>query len=139
MKSGTRTARTAAAATVLGLLCAGFTAPVQDTSARRAPASATGQGAALQRAADQCGGGEICFWRSRDYRGTPWRWTPSSGYRDMPPYLHDHVYSFYSNAYGCFIDWNPAERHRVTPGDYAKAYDTNFGTRIDAVGPADMC
>jgi hypothetical protein len=88
---------------------------------------------ALQRAAMQCGGGEICFWRERDFRGTPWRWTPASGYRDMPSYLHDHVYSFYANANGCFIDWDPRESRPVTAGDYAHAYDTNFGKRIDAV------
>ena len=88
---------------------------------------------ALQRAADQCGSGEICFWRDRDYSGEPWRWTRGSGYRDMPGYLHDHVYSFYANTSGCFIDWDPQEKRSVNSGDYAKAYDTNFGTRIDAV------
>ncbi|NUR91268.1 MAG: hypothetical protein HOY71_44960, partial [Nonomuraea sp.] len=98
------------------------------------PASAaTPSASALQRAADQCGAGEICFWRDRDYDGEPWRWTPGSGYRDMPGYLHDHVYSFYANAGGCFIDWSPQEKRTVNSGDYAKAYDTNFGTRIDAV------
>ncbi|MEV8631586.1 peptidase inhibitor family I36 protein [Streptosporangium sp. NPDC051023] len=133
MKSGNHTARAATAATVLGLLCAGFTAPAPSTPAESVTVSAIGHATALQRAADQCGGGEICFWRDRNYRGTPWRWTPASGYRNMPAYLHDHVYSFYSNATGCFIDWAPEERRRVTPGDYARAYDTNFGTRIDAV------
>ncbi|GLW09751.1 hypothetical protein Misp01_48800 [Microtetraspora sp. NBRC 13810] len=91
--------------------------------------------AALKRAAAACGSGEICLWRDRNYSGTPWRWTPGSGYRDMPSYLHDHVYSFYANARGCFIDWNPQEKRPVNPGDYAKAYDTNFGRRIDAIAP----
>nr|WP_246497171.1 peptidase inhibitor family I36 protein [Sphaerisporangium rubeum] len=95
--------------------------------------------ASLRQAREQCGGGEICFWYYRDYSGTPWRWTPANGYRDMPSNLHDHVYSFYANAEGCFIDWDPAERRRVNSGDYAQAYDTNFGRRIDAVGPSGMC
>ncbi|MEO3813904.1 peptidase inhibitor family I36 protein [Sphaerisporangium sp. B11E5] len=135
MRSRTRTARAALAA--IGLIAVALATP--------APAAAMGGGrtegdaAALQRAREQCGGGEICFWYHRDYIGTPWRWMPSNGYRDMPSNLHDHVYSFYANAEGCFIDWNPAERRRVNAGDYAKAYDTNFGRRIDAVGRTDMC
>ncbi|MFF5207708.1 peptidase inhibitor family I36 protein [Streptosporangium sp. NPDC000396] len=134
MKSGIQKARAAMAMAALGLLCTGFTAPAQTE-----PRPSTQQSAALRRAAEQCGGGEICFWYYRDFRGAPWRWMPSNGYRDMPPNLHDHVYSFYANASGCFIDWDPAERRRVNIGDYAKAYDTNFGKRIDAVGPRDMC
>lgn len=98
-----------------------------------APALASPRPPALQRAAEQCGAGEICFWRDRDYSGEPWRWTRESGYRDMPGYLHDHVYSFYANTSGCFIDWDPQEKRQVNSGDYAKAYDTNFGTRVDAV------
>ncbi|MCG5214220.1 hypothetical protein [Streptosporangium sp. KLBMP 9127] len=71
----------------------------------------------------------------RNYSGTPWRWTRASGYRDMPSNLHDHVYSFYANTNGCFIDWNPQEKRTVNSGDYAQAYDTNFGRRIDAIAP----
>lgn len=137
MRSAIRKARLAAAVTAGGLLCAGFTTPAQAE-----PGSPTGQAAqaaALQRAAEQCGGGEVCFWHDRNYNGTPWRWTPSSGYRDMPSNLHDHVYSFYANAPACFIDWDPAERRRVNIGDYAKAYDTNFGRRIDAVDRSGTC
>ncbi|MDH2424193.1 peptidase inhibitor family I36 protein [Sphaerisporangium sp. TRM90804] len=125
-----------AAATPVQAGAAGGPAPDGPVSARLSPGE---KPAALRRAAEQCGSGEICFWRDRDYAGAPWRWTPASGYRDMPSNLHDHVYSFYSNATGCFIDWDPAERRRVNPGDYAKAYDTNFGRRIDAVGLPDMC
>ncbi|MFD7478664.1 peptidase inhibitor family I36 protein [Streptomyces sp. NPDC059837] len=90
---------------------------------------------ALQRADEQCGPGQICFWHDRNYSGTPWRWTPASGYRDLPSNLQDHVYSFKSNTHACFIDWDPQEKRPVLPGDHAKAYDTNFGKRIDSVGP----
>ncbi|GAA4077453.1 hypothetical protein GCM10022284_11710 [Streptomyces hundungensis] len=64
---------------------------------------------------------------------------PSNGYRDMPPNLHDHVYSFYANVRACFIDYKPREFRAVNIGDYAKAYDTNFGRRIDAVGIRSSC
>ncbi|WP_433257333.1 peptidase inhibitor family I36 protein [Streptosporangium sp. CA-135522] len=136
MISPVHKARLAAVAIVAALLCAGFTAP-----ARAEPGSPDrrSEQAALRRAAEQCGAGQICFWYYRNFSGTPWRWTPSSGYRDMPSNLHDHVYSFYANASGCFIDWDPAERRRANAGDYAKAYDTNFGKRIDAVGLTNMC
>jgi hypothetical protein len=68
--------------------------------------------AALRRAAEQCAAGEICFWRERNYSGTPWRWMPSNGYRDLPDNLHDHVYSFYANIRGCFIDWGTTSSAR---------------------------
>ncbi|MFC6087128.1 peptidase inhibitor family I36 protein [Sphaerisporangium aureirubrum] len=135
MRSRTRTVRAALAAA--GMIAVALAAP--------APAVAMGgdrpesDAAALQRAREQCGGGEVCFWYYRDYAGQPWRWMPSNGYRDMPSNLHDHVYSFYANASACFIDWDPAERRKVNIGDYAKVYDTSFGRRIDAVGPPDMC
>ncbi|WP_204358845.1 peptidase inhibitor family I36 protein [Streptosporangium sp. 'caverna'] len=131
MRANIQRTRVAAAAAVIGLLCAGFSAPAQAAE----PGSSAERSAALQRADENCGNGEICFWHDRNYSGTPWRWTPGSGYRDMPSNLHDHVYSFKANASGCFIDWDPQEKRPVNPGDYAKAYDTNFGKRIDAVGP----
>ncbi|MYS22184.1 Peptidase inhibitor family I36 [Streptomyces sp. DvalAA-14] len=95
--------------------------------------------AARQQAAEQCAAGEICFWHDRDFSGTPWRWMPSNGYRDMPPNLHDHVYSFYANVRACFIDYDPRDFRAVNIGDYAKAYDTNFGGRIDAVAIRSAC
>lgn len=121
-------------AAVAAAACVALTGAANPSQAHT-PTSEQSASAALRHAADQCGAGEICFWQNRNYSGTPWRWTPGSGYRDMPAYLHDHVYSFYSNANGCFIDWAPQEKRRVGPGDYAKVYDTNFGKRIDAVGP----
>jgi hypothetical protein len=130
VKTGIQRARVAASAAVIGLLCAGFSAPAQAESSSSAEQSAT-----LKRADENCGNGEICFWRDKNYSGTPWRWTPESGYRDMPSYLHDHVYSFKANAHGCFIDWDPQEKRQVNPGDYAMVYNTNFGKRIDAVAP----
>ncbi|UGY90787.1 peptidase inhibitor family I36 protein [Streptomyces gobiensis] len=106
------------------------------TAATAAPdAEAAPSTQALQRAAAQCGRGEICFWRDRDFRGTPWRWMPSNGYRNMPKYLHDNVGSFYANAPGCFIDWKPKERRTVNSGDFSRSYKWGgkFGSRIDAV------
>lgn len=126
-------------AAVAAAACVALTGAANPSQANPSHANSATSGqaasAALRRAADQCGAGEICFWKERNYSGTPWRWTPGSGYRDMPAYLHDHVYSFYANAKGCFIDWDPREKRGVGAGDYAKAYDTNFGKRIDAVGP----
>jgi hypothetical protein len=129
----TRTKRVAAATGVIGLMMVAFAAPAP---AEAAPPSAASQdSAAFRRAAASCADGDICFWHDRNYSGPSWSWKPSSGYRDMPSNLHDHVYSFIANAEGCFIDWKPQEKRKVNKGDYAKAYDTNFGRRIDAVGP----
>ncbi|MFI9723077.1 peptidase inhibitor family I36 protein [Streptomyces sp. NPDC052396] len=111
----------------------------QSTAAPAHPAGPSVQ--ALQRAAEQCGRNEICFWENNDFDGTPWRWTPTSGYRDMPPYLHDNVGSFYANAAGCFIDWDPHEMRKVASGDYSNAYKAGgkFGSRIDAVTVYQNC
>ncbi|MGW4649852.1 peptidase inhibitor family I36 protein [Kitasatospora sp. NPDC004289] len=119
-------------AVAVAAACLASTGAASPSRAVTAPTAETAA-AALQRAAEQCGSGEVCFWRDRNYSGTPWRWSPSNGYRDLPSNLHDHVYSFYANARACFIDWSPEERRAVNSGDYAKAYDTNFGKRIDAV------
>ncbi|WP_165985600.1 peptidase inhibitor family I36 protein [Streptomyces sp. YIM 98790] len=99
---------------------------------------AGGPAATAAGAAPLCGGNEICFWEDNDFRGTPWRWSPGNGYRDMPPRLHDNVGSFMANAPGCFIDWQPEMRRTVAPGDYSRAYkaDGTFGSRIDAVAPS---
>ncbi|MER5352353.1 hypothetical protein ABT093_18735 [Kitasatospora sp. NPDC002551] len=122
----------------LGLAAVAAAACLASTGAAspsRAVTASTGQAeaAAPQRAAEQCGAGQICFRRDRNHSGTPWRWSPPNGYRDLPANLHDHVYSFYANARACFIDWDPVERRAVNSGDYAKAYDTNVGKRTDAV------
>ncbi|WOX11072.1 peptidase inhibitor family I36 protein [Streptomyces sp. N50] len=121
-------------AVAMAATCLALTGAASPSQARTSPAS-TGQAAsaASHRADENCGAGEICFWHDRNYSGTPWRWSPASGYRDMPSNLHDHVYSFKANANACFIDWSPQEKRAVNTGDYAQAYDTNFGTRIDAV------
>ncbi|MDV7215755.1 peptidase inhibitor family I36 protein [Streptomyces prunicolor] len=123
----------AMAATCLALT--GAASPSQARTAATATSATQAASAAAQRADENCGAGEICFWHDRNYSGTPWRWSPASGYRDMPSNLHDHVYSFKANANACFIDWSPQEKRPVVSGDYAQAYDTNFGKRIDAVGP----
>ncbi|MFJ6897165.1 peptidase inhibitor family I36 protein [Streptomyces hokutonensis] len=121
-------------AVAMAATCLALTGAASPTQART-PSTGPAASAALQRADENCGAGEICFWHDRNYSGTPWRWTPGSGYRDMPSNLHDHVYSFKANANACFIDWSPQEKRPVLSGDYAQAYDTNFGKRIDAVGP----
>ncbi|WP_427921390.1 peptidase inhibitor family I36 protein [Streptomyces sp. cg40] len=121
-------------AVALAATCLALTGAASPTQARTTSTQQAAS-AALHRADANCGAGEICFWHDRNYSGTPWRWSPASGYRDMPSNLHDHVYSFVANANGCFIDWSPQEKRPVLTGDYAQAYDTNFGTRIDAVGP----
>lgn len=143
MRARTGERRIARAVGIAGLVIGALAAPVPaqagTTSAVSARPAEVTESAALRRAAEQCGGGEVCFWRERDYQGEPWRWMPSNGYRDMPAHLHDHVYSFYANASACFIDWDPAERRRVNIGDYGKVYDTVFGRRIDGVGPSNMC
>lgn len=103
--------------------------------------SAQAEAAALQRAAEQCGPGEICLWERNDFVGTPWRWKPQNGYRDLPPYLHDDVGSFYANSVGCFIDWDPRTFVRVALGDYSRAYkyEGKFGSRMDAVNTYREC
>ncbi|MBB2915418.1 hypothetical protein FHS43_006738 [Streptosporangium becharense] len=149
MRTGKHLARLAAAATAAGLLCTGVTTPAQADPAVPAapagpalltapadpptPAVPAGPPTDILRVTAQCGSGEICLWYHRDFQGTPWRWSPAGGHRDMPPYLRGHVHSFYANAPGCFIDRNPAQRRRVNVGDNARAYDVNFGRRIDAV------
>lgn len=119
-------------AVALAATCLALTGAASPSQART-PSTAPAASAASQRADENCGAGEICFWHDRNYSGTPWRWSPASGYRDMPSNLHDHVYSFKANANACFIDWSPQEKRAVNTGDYAQAYDTNFGKRIDAV------
>ncbi|MFI6404661.1 peptidase inhibitor family I36 protein [Streptomyces sp. NPDC050548] len=121
-------------AVALAATCLALTGAASPTQART-PSTQQAASAASHRADENCGAGEICFWHDRNYSGTPWRWSPGSGYRDMPSNLHDHVYSFKANANACFIDWSPQEKRPVLSGDYAQAYDTNFGNRIDAVGP----
>jgi hypothetical protein len=120
-------------AVVMAATCLALTGAASPSQARTSTEQAAS--AAQHRADENCGAGEICFWHDRNYSGTPWRWSPASGYRDMPSNLHDHVYSFKADANACFIDWDPQEKRPVVSGDYAQAYDTNFGTRIDAVGP----
>ncbi|TDC86465.1 peptidase inhibitor family I36 protein [Actinomadura sp. 7K507] len=110
-----------------------------------APASAaanSNEAALLKRVADQCESGAICFWEENDYEGSHWSWSPTNGYRNLPPYLHDNVGSFYANAAGCFIDWGEnQEFRRVAVGDYSKAYKAGgkFGSRIDAVNKIGDC
>ena len=89
--------------------------------------------------------GAICFWEENDYEGSHWSWSPPNGYRDLPPYLHDNVGSFYANAAGCFIDrgenTRPSGRRgrrgasadRLIPGRAARAMRAG-GRRSDARG-----
>jgi hypothetical protein len=87
----------------------------------------------LTRAAAGCPTGNICLWRDRNFDGVPWKWSPGDGYRTLPANMRNHVHSFYANASGCFIDTGSRERRGVRPGHYARAYDTNFGEKVDAI------
>ncbi|MFJ7203770.1 peptidase inhibitor family I36 protein [Streptomyces sp. NPDC098789] len=80
-----------------------------------------------------CPGGSVCFYTDADFGGQSWQWSPRSGYRDMPPQLHDHVGSFVANVDACFVDWKPKETRQVREGDWRRSYRGDFGGRIDAV------
>jgi hypothetical protein len=80
-----------------------------------------------------CPNGSICFYSGSDHRGTSWEWTADSGYRDLPPALHDHVGSFVAAADACFVDWDPKETRSVHSGDWRRDYGSDFGGRIDGV------
>lgn len=95
--------------------------------------------------ASPCGVDEICLFEENDYKGEPWRWTHRSGYRNVPPYLHDNTGSFIANVAGCFVDWGKTnedrEFRRVAIGDYSAAYkdDGKFGSRLDALQVYSEC
>ncbi|MEU3356262.1 peptidase inhibitor family I36 protein [Streptomyces sp. NPDC037389] len=80
-----------------------------------------------------CPNGSVCFFSGSDYHGSSWEWTASSGYRDMPPALHDNVGSFVASTDACFINWDPKETRQVHNGDWRRAYGGDFGGRIDGV------
>ncbi|MFE9426502.1 peptidase inhibitor family I36 protein [Kitasatospora sp. NPDC006697] len=82
-----------------------------------------------------CPGGSICFWSEEGFHGSYWEWTAASGYRDMPPSLHDHVGAFVAGTRACFINWQPVEKRDVFSGDWRSQYLGDFGGRIDGVGP----
>jgi hypothetical protein len=116
------TLRAWASAAVLAL-----TAMLTPGAAAPASASAT--------AVPPCPGGSVCFFSGEGFGGSSWEWTAASGYRDMPPNLHDHVGSFVANTTSCFIDYAPAGRRTTNPGDWRTRYLDDFGGRIDAVQP----
>ncbi|KQX82747.1 MULTISPECIES: peptidase inhibitor family I36 protein [unclassified Streptomyces] len=91
--------------------------------------------ASAAAAAPSCPDGSICFYSGENFHGSSWEWTARSGYRDMPPALHDHVGSFVSGTRACFINWGPVEKRNVFNADYRTRYLGDFGGRIDAVGP----
>ncbi|MFD4140426.1 peptidase inhibitor family I36 protein [Streptomyces sp. NPDC058572] len=95
-----------------------------------APASA--QAAA---AVPACPGGSVCFFSEADFGGSSWEWTAGSGYRDLPPSLHDHVGSFVASADACFIAYEPTEKRQARGGDWRRDYRGDFGGRMDAVAP----
>ncbi len=77
----------------------------------------------------------MCFYSGSDYSGKSWEWTANSGYRDLPPALHDHVGSFVANTDACFIAYQPTEKRAVHNGDWRRDYRGDFGGRMDGVGP----
>ncbi|GAA2420319.1 peptidase inhibitor family I36 protein [Streptomyces glaucus] len=90
---------------------------------------------AAPAAPPSCPSGSVCFWSGENFRGSSWEWPARSGYRDMPPFLHDHVGSFVSNTRACFINWQPQQKRNVFNGDWRARYLGDFGGRIDGVGP----
>ncbi|MFB8772928.1 peptidase inhibitor family I36 protein [Streptomyces broussonetiae] len=82
-----------------------------------------------------CADGSVCFWSKEGFGGDYWEWTARSGYRDMPPGLHDHVGSFVASTRACFVNWGPVEKRDVFNGDWRSRYLGDFGGRIDGVGP----
>ncbi|KNB52109.1 hypothetical protein AC230_13195 [Streptomyces caatingaensis] len=80
-----------------------------------------------------CPGGSVCFYTGTDFHGSSWEWTATSGYRDLPPQLHDNVGSFVASTEACFINWQPKETRAVHNGDWRRSYKGDFGGRIDGV------
>jgi len=126
---------------LLGVTLAPGPASAEPTKEGAPPPRATAKGP------PPCNVDEICLFEENDYKGTPWRWTPKSGYRDLPPYLHDNAGSFIANVAGCFIDWKKPPPHgeaayrRVAHGDYSAAfkYGGKFGSRLDALSTYNRC
>ncbi|MFQ3560004.1 peptidase inhibitor family I36 protein [Streptomyces gramineus] len=85
-------------------------------------------------AAPSCPDGSVCFWSGEGFGGSYWEWTSRSGYRDMPPGLHDHVGSFVASTRACLVNWSPTEKRDVFNGDWRSQYLGDFGGRIDGVG-----
>ncbi|SEF04595.1 peptidase inhibitor family I36 protein [Streptomyces sp. Ag109_O5-10] len=85
-------------------------------------------------AAPSCPDGSVCFWSGEGFGGDYWEWTARSGYRDMPPGLHDNVGSFVASTRACFVNWSPTEKRDVFNGDWRSQYRGDFGGRIDGVG-----
>ncbi|MFJ9346752.1 peptidase inhibitor family I36 protein [Streptomyces sp. NPDC101237] len=90
--------------------------------------------AAHAAAAPSCPDGSVCFWSGEGFGGSYWEWTARSGYRDMPPGLHDHVGSFVASTRACLVNWSPTEKRDVFNGDWRSQYLGDFGGRIDGVG-----
>ncbi|PSJ24281.1 hypothetical protein B7P34_34250 [Streptosporangium nondiastaticum] len=86
-------------------------------------------------AAPACPGGSVCFYSAENFGGKAWEWTANSGYRDLPPALHDHVGSFVSSTDACFMGYEPSEKRVTHNGDWRSAYLRDFGGRMDGVGP----
>ncbi|GGY65152.1 hypothetical protein GCM10010300_05520 [Streptomyces olivaceoviridis] len=99
-------------------------------------ASLVPAGTATARAAQpSCPDGSVCLWSGEGFGGSYWEWTARSGYRDLPPSLHDHVGSFVASTRACFVNWGPVEKRDVFNGDWRSRYLGDFGGRMDGVGP----
>ncbi|MDJ0346453.1 peptidase inhibitor family I36 protein [Streptomyces sp. H10-C2] len=93
----------------------------------------TSNAVAASAAPPFCPVGSICFYSGTDFSGQSWEWASNSGYRDMPPGLHDNVSSFVASTDACFINWDPKETRQVRSGDWRRDYGGDFGGRIDGV------
>jgi hypothetical protein len=82
--------------------------------------------------------GTVRFWGNTNYGGPHWDYTPSSGYQDAPPGIHDHALSFYSKVHDAVhaVNWfgeGQKETRVIRRGDHRWNWD--FGEKLDAVQP----
>ncbi|GAB2954583.1 peptidase inhibitor family I36 protein [Nonomuraea fastidiosa] len=82
-----------------------------------------------------CTEGAICLWPGKGFTGKMWKWTPGED-KDgpLPDYLQDHLGSFVSEAYGCFVDSDGDQAPReVKPTHHRGRYIETYGAAIDTI------
>lgn len=82
--------------------------------------------------------GCVRFWTGTNWNGRSWDYDPRDGYQDVPTYLVNRAYSFYSKLHVNVdaVDWKdkPTKISRIIrPGDHRRDWD--FGRGLDALGP----
>ncbi|KAJ1959209.1 hypothetical protein GGI12_004456 [Dipsacomyces acuminosporus] len=91
----------------------------------------------LERVEFRCISDNLDNASNTDFGGNYWEWTANSGYRDLPPGLHDSVGSLVASTDACLINWNPVEKRQAHSGDWRSQYLGDFGGRMDGVGPGN--